>query len=176
MRGAVVRGALVLVAALAAGGCGGDGGGASAAGVLSASFANFGSANTSGVAISSTFPACTWAASGGGLTCSASEFANGAGRSVSVSFSGPVVAGMDYRIGGPEQANVFFRDPTTFGTAMGERQWQAIPGTGVIHVVAWTPTTHVGFSYAASMQALGNPATGTFDLTGDGNIDAITSE
>ncbi len=168
---------LVLVAALVAAGCGGgDGGSSSGPGVLSASFANVGGANTSGVAISSSFPSCTYAAGGGGLSCSAAELANGAGRSVSVSFAGPVVVGMDYRIGGPEQANVFFRDPTAYGTAMGDRQWQAVAGTGVVHVVAWTPTTHVGFSYAASMQPLGSPAAGTFDITGDASIDAITAQ
>lgn len=167
---------VALVVALAVAGCGSGDGGASSPGVLSASFANFGGANTSGVAISSMFPACTTASAGGGLSCTASEFANGAGRVVAVSFSGPVVAGMDYRIGGPEQANVFFRDPTAFGTAMGERQWQAVSGTGTVHVVAWTPTTHVAFSYAASMQPLGSPAAGTFDLTGDANISAITAQ
>ncbi len=163
-----------LLVALALAGCGNSDGGASSPGVLSASFANFGGANTSGVAISSMFPSCTTGPGGAGLSCTAAEFANGAGRAVSLSFSGAIVAGMDYHIG-PE-ANVFFRDPTTFGTAMGERQWQAIAGTGTVHVVSWTPTTHVAFSYAASMQPLGSPATGTFDLTGDGNVSAITAQ
>jgi hypothetical protein len=165
--------ALAGVLGLAAAGCGNGGGGAAAAGVLSATFANFGGATTSGVAISSPYPSCTQDAAGA-LTCDAAEFADGAGRSVSVSFGGPVVAGMDYRIG--DDANVFFRDPTTFGTAMGERQWQAIAGTGTVHVVAWTPASHVGFSYAATMQPLGSGAEGTFDLTGDANINAIDAE
>ncbi|HEX6837629.1 MAG TPA: hypothetical protein VF334_13705 [Polyangia bacterium] len=165
-----------LLVALALAGCGNGDGGASSPGVLSASFANFGGANTRGVAISSMFPSCTTAPGGAGLSCTAAEFANGAGRDVSVSFAGAIVAGMDYHIGGPEQANVFFRDPTTFGTAMGERQWQAVAGTGTIHVVSWTPTAHVAFSYAASMQPLGSPAAGTFDLTGDANISAIVAQ
>jgi hypothetical protein len=167
-----VRAGLAL--ALVVAGCGG---GSSITGsVISASFANLNGANTSGVAISSTFATCDYGATTGGLSCTGSEAANGKGRVVTVSFEGAIVAGMDYPIGGAQHAGVLFTDPTMYGTASGMRLWQAVPGTGAVRVVQWDPgAMHVGFSYYASMQALGSPATGSFDLTGDGNVNTLTS-
>lgn len=166
-------GGVLIAAAIAIAGC--DGGSSSStAGVVRATFANLVGANTSGVAVSATFAACEQAS--GALSCSGSEAAEGRGRMVTVSFSGAVVVGMDYPIGGAQQANVLFADPTTFGTASGMRIWQAMPGTGTVRIVAWDPgAMHVGFSYAASMTPLGTPAAGTFDLTGDGNVNSLTT-
>jgi hypothetical protein len=161
--------------ALIVAGCGG-GSSSSMQSVISASFSNLAGANTSGVAISSMFAACDYGATSGGLSCTASEAANNFGRVVTVSFDGAIVAGMDYPIGGAQHAGVLFTDPTMFGTASGMRPWQAVAGTGAVHIVDFSPSTmHVSFSYYASMQALSSPATGTFDIAGDGNVNTLTS-
>jgi hypothetical protein len=167
---------LVLAALVAAAaGCGGSGS-SSPTDVMSATFSSLAGPNTSGVAISSSYSSCETSVAGGGLTCTASEAANGAGRVVTMSFSGPVAAGMDYQIGGPESATVLFVDPTDFGTASGQRQWQSIPGTGLIRIVDWQSGAHVSFSYSASMRPLASPAVGTFDIVGDGNIHTIVAQ
>jgi len=154
-------------------GCGN--GSSSMESVISASFSNLVGANTSGVAMSSMNAGCDYGASGG-LHCTASEAPNNFGRVVTVSFDGAIVAGMDYPIGGAQNAGVLFTDPTDFGTASGMRPWQAVPGTGAVHIVAFSPSTmHLGFSYYASMQALSSPATGTFDLAGDGNVNTLVA-
>jgi hypothetical protein len=162
---------VVLVAALLVAGCGSDTTTTTPTQVMSASFANLSGANTSGVAISSSFASCDVT---GGLSCTVSEGANGVGRVVSVSITGGIVAGKDYTIGGPESATVLVEDPTTFGQASGQRQWQSVPGTGVVHIVEWQSGSHVSFNYAASMRPLASPAAGTFDITGAGNIDTLT--
>lgn len=169
-----MRAALLL--ALVAAGCGGDGGGAASSSVLSASFANLQGANTSGVAISTMTVACTRTTAPPVLTCSGFELPQMKGREVDLSVLGDLVAGMDYRVGtgAAPRATVVLQDPTTLGTASGLRQWQSVDGTGAVRVVAWDGT-HLAFSYAASMRALASPATGTFDLVGDGNIATVTS-
>lgn len=157
-----------IVVALVVAGCGG--GAASPTDAMSATFSNLAGANTSGVAISTSFASC-FLVNALVFTCGASEHADGAGRTVTVTFDGVPVAGMDYPIGGAQNATVLFQDPTDFGTASGLRQWQSVPGTGAIHVVDWSGDgMHVSFSYYASVRPLASPAAGTFDIVGDGNI------
>ncbi len=162
-----------LVVALAAAGCGNGSSSSSSASVLSASFGNLAGANTSGVGISTPTVACAVAPTVS-MVCKAYEVPGNQGREVDVSVSGVVAAGMDYRVGtsGMNSASVTFFDPTSFGTASGLRQWSALDGTGIVHIDAWDGS-RIAFTYGASMQALGSPATGSFDVSGAGNVSGV---
>lgn len=163
-----MRGALVLVAALAAGGCS-NGNGSTNGSVLSASFGSLSGANTSGVGISTPTVSCAYAPQVN-LECKAFEVPDNKGREIDVAIFGVVAAGMDYPIS--SKANVTFFDPTTFGTASGLRQWNAVDGTGIVHVESFDNGV-VRFTYAASMQSFGSPAAGSFDISGAATVGPV---
>ena len=162
-----MRAAIVALFVLA--GCG-NGGGSSGGSIFSASFGNVSGANTSGVAISTSTVSCT-DSPGTALVCKAFEVPGDHGREVDVAITGALVAGMDYPVNttGATRANVTFFDPTTYGTASGPRQWNALDGTGIVHVQTWDGT-RVAFTYGASLQAFGSGSTGSFDLSGAASV------
>ena len=164
-----MRVALILVAGLVAGGCG-NGGSGSNGSVLSAAFGNLSSANTSGVGISTPTVGCFYVPQVN-LACKAYELPDDKGREIDVTIFGAPVAGMDYPVttSGMNSANVTFFDPTTLGTASGLRQWNAVDGTGVVHITTFEGGA-IAFTYGASMQAFGSPATGSFDVSGAATV------